>query len=127
MMQRDKRIAVASLAFALCATSTASAQKGDSSRAGIEPRHSERAFNPRSGLSRTAGDSLPSNSGSGWKYPLYGALIGAGVGLTAAYIETHERHVTDHSEDGFVYGVLIPFGAVVGFVGGFVVYAMRGH
>jgi hypothetical protein len=40
-------------------------------------------------------------------------------------VETHQRHVTDHSEDGFVYGVLIPFGAVAGFVGGFVVYLMR--
>ena len=125
MMQRDKRLAVASIAFALCATSTASAQKGDLPRAGIEPPHSERALNPRSGLSRTAADSLTTNSASGWKYPLYGALIGAGVGLTAAYIETHKRQVFDHSEDALVYMFGTSLGAVVGFVGGFVVYLMR--
>jgi hypothetical protein len=127
MMQRDKGLAVASFAFALCATSTASAQKGDSSRAGIEPRHSERALNPRSGLSRAAADSLPTSSSSGWKYPLYGTLIGAGVGFSAAFIATHQRHVKDHSEDGLVYEFLTSFGAVAGFVGGFVLYAMRGH
>jgi hypothetical protein len=60
-------------------------------------------------------------------YPLYGALIGAGVGFTAAFISTHQRHIKDHSEDGFVYGVGLEFGAVAGFVGGFVVYAMRRH
>jgi hypothetical protein len=127
MLQRDKGLALASLAFALCATSTASAQTGDSSRAGIEPAHSERALNPRSGFSRTAADSLPTTSANGWKYPFYGALIGAGVGLTAAYIETHQRRVFDHSEDGLVYEVGISFGAVAGFIGGFVLYAMRGH
>jgi hypothetical protein len=125
MMQRDKRLAVASIAFALCATSTASAQKGDSSRVGIEPPHSEPAPNPRSGLARAAADTLPSYSENGWKYPFYGALIGAGVGFTAAFIETHQRHIKDHSEDGLVFAGLIPFGAVVGFVGGFVLYAMR--
>jgi hypothetical protein len=123
-MQRDKGLAVASLAFALCA-STASAQRGDSSRVGIEPPRSERALNPRVGFSRTAADSLPSYSENGWKYPFYGALIGAGVGFTAALIETHQRHVMDHSEDGFVYEVGILFGAVTGFVAGFVVNAMR--
>jgi len=127
MMQRDKRLAIVWLAFALCATSTASAQKRDSSRVGIEPRHSERALDPRAGFSRTAADSLPTKSANGWKYPLYGALIGAGVGLTAAYIETHQRKVFDHSEDALVYEAGISFGAVAGFVGGFVLYAMRGH
>ena len=127
MMQRDKGLALASLAFALCATSTGRAQTGDSSRAGIEARDSERALNPRSGLSRTAGHSLSTNSANAWKYPFYGALIGAGVGFTAAFIATHQRHVKDHSEDGLVYEVGISFGAVAGFVGGFVLYAMRGH
>ena len=126
-MQRDKRLAVASMAFALCATSTASAQNVDSSRVGIERRHSERALDPRPGFSRTAADSLPTKSANGWKYPLYGALIGAGVGLTAAYIETHKRQVFDHSEDALVYVFGTSLGAVVGFVGGFVVYAMRAH
>ena len=125
MMQRDKKLAVASLVFALCATSTASAQKGDSSRVGIEPPHSEPAPKPRSDVSRTAADSLPSYSENAWKYPFYGALIGAGVGFTAAFFETHQRHILDHSEDGFVFAVFIPLGAVVGFVGGFVLYAMR--
>ncbi len=60
-------------------------------------------------------------------YPLYGILIGAGVGFTAALIDTHQPHVKDHSEDGFVYMVGTSFGAVTGFVAGFVVYAMRGH
>ena len=144
-MQRDKGLAVASLAFALCATSTASAQKDSSNRVGIEPRHSDSvrkdsshrvgietrhsdsAINPRSGISRSAADSLPSQSTSGWKYPFYGVLIGAAVGFTAAFIETHQRHVKDHSEDGLVYTVGISFGAVTGFVAGFVLYAMRGH
>lgn len=127
MTQRDKRLAVASLAFALCATNTAGAQKDSSHRVGIEPRHSERAFNPRSGFSRSVADSLPTRSANGWKYPLYGALIGAGVGFTAAFIETHQRHVKDHSEDAFVYEVGLSFGAVAGFIAGFVVYAMRAH
>jgi hypothetical protein len=144
-MQRDKGLAVASLAFALCATSTASAQKGDSARVGIErrhsdsaqkdsshrvgtaPRRSERALDPRSDVSPSAADSLPTPSANGIMYPLYGALIGAAVGFTAAFIETHQKHVTDHSEDGFVYGVGLEFGAVTGFVAGFVVYAMRRH
>jgi hypothetical protein len=144
-MQRDKGLAVASLAFALCATSTASAQKDSSTRVGIEPRHSDsarkdsshrvgieprqsgRALDPRAGISRSAADSLPTPSANGWKYPFYGALIGAGVGFTAAFIVTHQAHVKDHSEDALAYMAAIPLGTVTGFVGGFVVYAMRRH
>jgi len=124
-MQRHKGLAVALLTFALCATSTAGGQKGDSSRVGIEPPHSGRALNPHSGLARTAADTLPSYSENGWEYPFYGALIGAGVGFTAAYFRTHQQHIKDHSEDGLVYAVFIPLGAVAGFVGGFILYAMR--
>jgi hypothetical protein len=144
-MQRDKGLAVASLAFVLCATRTASAQKDSSNRVGIEPRHSDsaqkdsshrvgieprhsgRTLDPRFGISRTAADSLPAYSANGWKYPFYGALIGAGVGFTAAFIVTHQAHVKDHSEDALAYMVAIPFGTVAGFVAGFVLYAMRGH
>src|ERR1700675_2431774 len=100
IMHREKGLAVASMVVALCVTSTASAQQSDSHRVGIEPRHTERTLTPRSGLSRNAPDSVRTFDKGAVTYPLLGALIGAGVGLTAAYIGTHQRHVTDHSEDG---------------------------
>jgi hypothetical protein len=53
-----------------------------------------------------------------------GVLVGAGVGLTTAYIATHQRHVKDHSEDGLLYTYLVSFGAVVGLIGGMVVYTV---
>src|ERR1700675_940722 len=103
MMQRDKGLAVASLAFALCVASPASAQTAYSPRVGIEPRHSERTLTSRSGFSRNAADALKTVDARAVNYPLIGALIGAGVGLTAAFIATHQAHVKDHSEDGLVY------------------------
>lgn len=125
MMQRDKTLAVASMVFALCVTSTASAQPSYSHRVGIEPRHSERTLTPRSGFSRNAADSVRTVDKGALTYPLFGALIGAGVGLTAAFIGTHQAHVKDHSEDGFVYQILVEFGAVAGLLGGIGVYVAR--
>jgi hypothetical protein len=125
MMQRDKTLAVASLVFALCVTNTASAQQSYSHRVGIEPRHSERTLTPRSGLSRNAADTLPTVDKRAATYPLYGALIGAGVGFTVAFIGTHQAHIKDHSEDGLVYQLLIPFGAGAGLIAGCVVYLVR--
>jgi hypothetical protein len=125
MMQRGKGLSVASWVFALCLTSPAGAQASYSSRVGIEPRHSERALTPRSDFSRDAADSLP--TAASWQYPLIGALAGAGVGLTAAFIATHQRHIKDHSEDGFVYMTMVPFGAVTGLLSGCIVYLVRRH
>jgi hypothetical protein len=125
MMPRDKTPAVAAMIFALCATSAASAQQSDSHRVGIEPRHSERTLAPRAEFSRNAADSVrPADKGA-LTYPLYGALIGAGVGFTAAFIGTHQAHVKDHSEDGFVYQILIEFGAAAGLLTGIGVYVAR--
>ncbi len=125
MMQRNKALAVASLALALGVTNTAIAQNGYSPRVGIEPRHSERALNPRSGFSRNAVDSLPTVDRGAVTYPLIGAFIGAAVGFTAAFIGTHQRHIKDHSEDGLVYQILVPFGAATGLIAGCVVYVVR--
>jgi hypothetical protein len=135
MMPRDRTLAVASVIFALCVTSTASGQQSDSHRVGIQPprgattldatRHSERTLAPRAGFSRNAADSVrPADKGA-LTYPLYGALIGAGVGFTAAFIGTHQAHVKDHSEDGFVYQILIEFGAAAGLLTGIGVYVAR--
>jgi len=125
MMQRNKGLAVASMVFALCVTSTASAQQSYSHRVGIGPRHSERTLTRRSGFSRNGADSVRTVDKGAVTYPLYGALIGAGVGFTAAFIGTHQRHVKDHSEDGFVYQILVEFGAVAGLLGGIGVYVAR--
>ena len=125
MMQRDRMLAVASMVFALCVTSTASAQQSYSHRVGIEPRHSERTLTPRSGFSRNAPDSVRTVDKGALTYPLYGVLIGAGVGLTAAFIGTHQAHVKDHSEDGFVYQILVELGAVAGLLAGIGVYVAR--
>jgi hypothetical protein len=125
IMQRDRGLAVASLVLGLCATSTVSAQQSYSHRVGIEPRHSEHTLTPRSGLSREAADSVPTVDARAATYPLYGALIGAGVGFTVAFIGTHQAHIKDHSEDGLVYQILIPFGAGVGLIAGCVVYLVR--
>ena len=122
MMRQDKVLPTASLVFALCLTSTASAQGGYSPRVGIEAPHSERSLTPRPAFSREAADTLPTSAA--WEYPVVGALVGAGVGLTTAYIATHQRHVTDHSEDGLLYTYLFSFGAVVGLIGGMVVYTV---
>ena len=125
MMQRDKGLAVASMVFALCVTSTASAQQSYSHRVGIGPRHSERTLTRRSGFSRNAVDSLPTVDRGAVTYPLIGAFIGAAVGFTAAFIGTHQRHIKDHSEDGLVYQILVPFGAATGLIAGCVVYVVR--
>jgi hypothetical protein len=51
-----------------------------------------------------------------------GALIGAGIGVAAgvvaAFIETHKKSVTDHSEDGLAFIALCTLGALVGLVVG---------
>jgi hypothetical protein len=127
MMQREKGLAVASLVFALCVASAASAQKGYSARVGIEPWHSERTLAPRSSFSRDTADSPPTSDASAEKYPLIGALIGAGVGFTAAFVVTHQAHVADHSEDALAYVAFVPFGAATGFVIGLVAYLVRRH
>ena len=125
MMQRDKTLAVASTVFALCVTSIAGAQQSNSRRVGIEPRHSEHTLTVRPADSRNAADSVRTVDARAATYPLIGAVIGAGVGLTAAFIATHQAHVKDHSEDGFVYQILGSFGAVAGLIGGCVVYLVR--
>jgi hypothetical protein len=125
IMHREKGLAVASMVFALCVTSTASAQQRYSHRVGIEPRHSERTLTPRSGFSREAADSLPTVDAGAVTYPLIGAFIGAAVGFTAAFIGTHQRHIKDHSEDGIVYQILIPLGAATGLIAGCVAYVVR--
>lgn len=123
MMQRAKGLAIAFCVFALCWTSVANAQTSFSSRIGIETRHSERSLTPRSGFSLGAADSLP--TAASWQYPLLGALAGAGVGLTAAFIATHQRHVKNHSEDELVYTSMVSLGAVAGLLTGCVVYVVR--
>ncbi|MEO5511912.1 MAG: hypothetical protein ABIS27_14880 [Longimicrobiales bacterium] len=50
------------------------------------------------------------------KYAVVGLLGGAAVGFGAAYLYTHQSRVTDHSEDGLVYIVFVPAGALAGAV-----------
>jgi hypothetical protein len=56
---------------------------------------------------------------------LVGAGIGAAAGTVAAFIATHQANVTDHSEDGLAYFVLLSFGTFVGLVVGGIVGFVR--
>jgi hypothetical protein len=127
MMMRRSRWVVVACGVALCLTSTANAQKADSSRVGIEPRHSEHAFTPRANFSREAADSLSSDSGGGLKYPLIGALIGAGVGLAAGLVVMGGDGDNGNSNEGLAYLIFVPGGALIGFTAGFVAYLARRH
>ena len=126
MIQRGK-VLPAALVFALCLTSTATAQGGYSPRVGIEPPHSERRLTPRTGLSREVADTLPADAWTALKYPLFGALIGAGVAFTVVYIGTPRQDVGDYSGNGYAYSILVPLGAVAGLIAGTAVYLVRRH
>jgi len=52
-----------------------------------------------------------------------GALLGATAGTITAYIITHRPSVTDHSEDGMVYFIYVPAGALLGLLVGLSVVA----
>jgi len=52
------------------------------------------------------------------RYMFVGLLSGAAAGTLGALLVTHQSSVTDHSEDGIVYMIFVPAGALAGLVAG---------
>ena len=121
--RRSARCLLLAAALALAATSPLPAQY-PAPAAGVRT-HTMPAF--RSTLSASAAERIVIRASEGGGSRVLdrmgtGALIGAGVGLVAAFVHTEiTGDYSDHSMDGLAYLVAIPMGTLAGLLVGFAV------
>jgi hypothetical protein len=104
---------------------SAVSREGSADRPSLTPRSPENRVGAPKVLAFAAAPDTVTRSGRIALHSLVGAAVGAAAGGIGALYVTSQPRVTDHSEDGLAYIMLMSAGAIAGLVVGTVVGVVR--